>query len=583
MSSATKQVAAFVFVLLCACSACANTASTDGFGARVEALAREYARALAQGDPEPVLSLHVAPNAVTRERVEQELAAVHDRYADVEAQARVLIGAQYEGRGLLRWSLQVTGRLMRGDGTRYLIRDGVRDSLLGQGGDGWGFGNAEWPQADAAGEVRNVLAAAQALEGPLVVDCVLRRQGGRWRPLRPMLWAGGIAGETEGEGDLAAAIRDAGEALNSAEARGDRGELHLFVERRGRSWRPPEMLWRPATDERADARLERLAAEVEQSFADAERHEALAEAYLEAEVFDWALEEYEKAASLAPTVERAARVQQVREYARATPDHADFGLDLTASRRLVRRMRALARSATTAGASRPAQLLLSEAALVRLSPGEPRARSVLAGVESANRRLTREFGFDVAPVEVSVFANQAQYLAYRLSRGDTGVPTWSGGTSGPDGILTYSRPGVEASIAHEYAHTSVDQVTGGATIPKWVAEGFATLMEGAPPDFEAELERVYREGAAVPLGDLCFGWSRLPERAAAAAYVESRGAVAYVLEVYGTDRFRTLLKAFPRTRTFDEAFRAVLGVTMAELYAAWVEQRWAAGSGVGGA
>src|SRR5690606_32439114 len=83
------------------------------------------------------------------------------------------------------------------------------------------------------------------------------------------------------------------------------------------------------------------------------------------------------------------------------------------------------------------------------------------------------------------------------------------------------------TIAHEYMHAIVDDVTGGKA-PGWLDEGLALLAEGSMQ--EAATESFYKwilQHKLIPLESLSQGYTALSKSQATYAYIQSRKAVEY--------------------------------------------------------
>lgn len=129
--------------------------------------------------------------------------------------------------------------------------------------------------------------------------------------------------------------------------------------------------------------------------------------------------------------------------------------------------------------------------------------------------------------------------------------------------------GVEVNlIVHEGAHLLLEEAASSPTarVPSWVNEGFATYVEPSVYDYRQGFE-----GGADP--------SRMPLRHMSTVpgniqdiryfYRKSRSTVGYLLETYGTDKFREFLVELDHGRHHNIALNATYGFDLDGL-----DQKW---------
>jgi hypothetical protein len=130
-------------------------------------------------------------------------------------------------------------------------------------------------------------------------------------------------------------------------------------------------------------------------------------------------------------------------------------------------------------------------------------------------------------------------------------------------------------IPHELAHILVAQKAGERwpAVPVWLNEGLAVTNEGAPDPETPALLAAAREAADfLPLADLCGPFPADPVRARL-AYAQSESLVRFIRDRYGALSLSRLLDAYADGLDCDSGVRRGLGLSLAELERAWLEQR----------
>ena len=138
-----------------------------------------------------------------------------------------------------------------------------------------------------------------------------------------------------------------------------------------------------------------------------------------------------------------------------------------------------------------------------------------------------------------------------------GAPDWAGALY--DGRIKIPTKGalqrpdeLKSSLAHEFTHAVVAQLTGTAA-PVWLNEGLAEVMES--DDF-SRVERVLSQyPRRVPHSRLERHFDGLSNDDLALAYAQSAMAVKKMIELRGVPGVVTLLQALGRGVRFDAAFQ----------------------------
>ncbi len=552
--------------------------SCSGSGAAAEdpeAAVQRLAGAIEAGDTRAIRQLYVPGRARAGDQLWGRWSSIFAAYDRLDATLQLLLRGIAGSRALVRCAYTVTGQSVRQPGgPRYLVFAETVDMPLEQHGGRWLLGGQEWRRPDAERRAARLLTSAGSLPEHTVVHMVLRMQGGIWWPVRHLIWSGDIGGA---RGATTTDQRKAiGEILQKRHALKQQGALHIFAAKHADGWGAPQDLWHAASAAVAsvEQQLREQTTRVEAAFGDPGEHQRLADVLYDAARYALAVEEYQKAKALDPTrtnrrLARALRALQRQEELRQWQErlNAQRAAELSAEGQRV------AQNRSAVSLLKPPQVLVCDHAIVRHERVEPLLTDVMAAVEEAHRKAVTAFGFPMESVQVSVFRTRQAYQEFRRRRGDTAVPEWSGGTSGVDGILTYSHKGVGKSIAHEYGHEAVRQFVGGAAVPVWLNEGIAIIMEDAFADHERLTAELYRRrgGAFFPVDALSGPWTLWPTERARYAYAQARGMVEYMLATRGKEPLLHVLRDMRRRVTYDEAFGRNLGTSQAGF-----QQQWAA-------
>lgn len=554
----TRATITFVcFTVTCSGSLAADQTATNHAG-QFAAMLKAYDAALATENADALAALYVGGNLRTVRQLVRDWRQTFARFDSLEANSEVKLVGVSGDTALLRSSHRLSGRPTREPDAVHLIADEVLDHLLRRVDGTWYFTGQTWPVVSVEPELRRVLALAAEPGEPVVVDLVLFLRAGSWQVVRSLPWAGHVralapVGVTE---RVQLATNSAAEIHSRRQA----GTLHLLTQVEDGEFAPLNPVWLPAAEPSEQERgLWRLSGQVMADFANAQLHERFARRLEQVGLTGLAATEWQKAAALAPSADREAAV---RRLAGIVPDGPRQAWDRPSAR-------PAANAASELAQWKPSNVLVSQPFVLRLTPAEPRVSEILASLETLNRQMTQTFGIPLKQAEVSVFASREEFNAFRQRRGETGFPHWSGGVSGVHGILTYSRPGVERSIAHEYAHEAVKQFVGGAPVPVWLDEGIAAVVEGMSDGWQEELRRRHREGRLVPIADLSRPWNALPTELAAGGYAQSRSLAGYLLSTAGREGLLAILTELRRGAAFDQAFARALGTDMAGF-----QQRW---------
>ena len=189
-------------------------------------------------------------------------------------------------------------------------------------------------------------------------------------------------------------------------------------------------------------------------------------------------------------------------------------------------------------------------ALFELDADEPLVRDAVERLESAYERIGRTLGVYLSETIIVVLYSRDQFNEV------TKLAAWS--AAAYDGRIrvplsdALKQPGeLDRVLSHEFVHAVVARL-GGRTVPAWLSEGLATVLEPAgSEDVEARLE----ESSARPaLSDLHRGFTRLERPEAEIAYASAARAVRRLLEQHGMPALVALLQDLARGEPFARAF-----------------------------
>ena len=558
--------------------------------AEVRGLLVAYGLAIEQEALDAIIALHWEPDELKRD-LRARWAPMLDQYDDLQTGHEVLLYGSGGGCALVRYRYKVTGVKARSrDTQRYVLLSGTYDTLAAKTDAGWRLTAKDWPQTDVKAEVQEALAAGRKLPAPNVLQLVFALHGGQWHSVRPFVWYGalehgeGPSGSDGGQTEWPKGEEEAVRAMLDAwEKKGEPGTLAVFMQAKaaGRTdtaedRTPLDPVWTPApkTDDEADRALAAARKRTEEAFGSADAHEAYGQALLAAGEARAAFEEQEKAYMLAPTEGRRAALERTARALSAAEAEREWQLETDARRAARLRAEQVRVEHDRSGVAvyKPPSVLLNEAFVLRFRPGDPTATLAMAALEEAHRRVTDLFGVPMRPVEVSIFPSKAEYLAFRRIRGENWVPEWSGGTSGVDGILTFSQPEVRRTMLHEYGHEAVKQFANDAPVPYWLNEGIATAIEGVPENCAEIVRQMATSGRAFDPEQLTGTWAQLPTNDASLAYAQSRSMVEFLLRRAGRDRFLAILAGLRSGAPYDVVFQQCTGVSQADFGRLWLAE-----------
>jgi len=236
---------------------------------------------------------------------------------------------------------------------------------------------------------------------------------------------------------------------------------------------------------------------------------------------------------------------------------------------------------------KPTAIIRSQLFTVRCWPDDPDAVALLASLEEAQHTVYADFSIPMGNTEVLLWHNQNEFARYTTQFSSQGgsefvaaltltklVTTRNGPLVLGEEINTFSdstdtQP-LFGTLAHEYGHVAVRQLSKGRLVPVWFNEGIATSCEGG---YDGYLSRVRKGANAATLlsMDELSEWNVDGERAFL-AYSEANSILDYIVDKWGKNAVLEILRQIGRDVPPDDAFRGVLGVDQAGLWNRWARE-----------
>jgi hypothetical protein len=126
------------------------------------------------------------------------------------------------------------------------------------------------------------------------------------------------------------------------------------------------------------------------------------------------------------------------------------------------------------------------------------------------------------------------------------------------------------TIAHEYGHVAVRQLSRGRTVPVWFNEGIATSVEGGYENYINRVRRATSAGTLLSMREM-LAWNVDGERAFL-AYSQANSMVDYIVAKWGKNAVLEILRQIGRDVPPERAFTNVLGVGQMELWNRWTQE-----------
>jgi tetratricopeptide (TPR) repeat protein len=231
---------------------------------------------------------------------------------------------------------------------------------------------------------------------------------------------------------------------------------------------------------------------------------------------------------------------------------------------------------------KPPQIVRSGLFTVRCWPNDLSAIQLMAGLESAQHKVYADFGIPMGNTEVVLWRNQSEFQNYtaRLSGQATSefiaaltLTKLVAAESGPivlsEEINVFADPRANtiSTIAHEYGHVAVRQLSRGRAVPMWFNEGIAAQVEGGYENYRSRVQLAAARGRLLSMAEMQL-WDVDGERAFL-AYSQANSMIDYIIEHWGHAAILEILRQLGRDVSSDAAFLGVLKITPQELWNRW--------------
>jgi tetratricopeptide (TPR) repeat protein len=198
-------------------------------------------------------------------------------------------------------------------------------------------------------------------------------------------------------------------------------------------------------------------------------------------------------------------------------------------------------------------------ALFEAEADEPVARAVVERLEAAYQRVGTALGVPPPhPITVVLYTREQFHDITKLAAWS--VAAYDGRIRVPLGAI--ERPDeLDRIVSHELAHAVIASL-GGRTVPAWLNEGLATVLEPAgSSDIEVTLARAPARPTLSALHRSFVGFSRGD---AEIAYASSARAVRQLIDARGMPAVVALLNDLAHGTPFPDAFRRRMGLRYEE-------------------
>lgn len=210
------------------------------------------------------------------------------------------------------------------------------------------------------------------------------------------------------------------------------------------------------------------------------------------------------------------------------------------------------------------------------SGGDAFGREIMTAATESAARLARLQGVDLRnPLTIHVYGSQRE-----LFDSVPGAPGWIGGIAIPEfdtvmiGIEPSNLAWGRRALTHEIAHQLVYQMTAhptlGSRVPTWLNEGLAVVAEGeSEARNQSLLDEAVTNNSLPTLRALNAPFSAQSGHLAGVAYAASESAVRFLLDEFGPEPMRTMLRSLSEGLTPNEASVRAYGRTLDSLEDAW--------------
>lgn len=233
---------------------------------------------------------------------------------------------------------------------------------------------------------------------------------------------------------------------------------------------------------------------------------------------------------------------------------------------------------------KPPLIVRSPLFVLRCWPNDLSSVQVLASLEAAQHTVYADFNLPMSCTEILSWRNQGEFQRYTTRFSSQGQSEFVAALTltklistreGPlvlgeeINVFTDPRTAVFHTVAHEYGHVAVRQLSRGRDVPTWFNEGIASSVEGG---YDGYIDRVgaARRARALLTMDEMLEWNVDGQRAFL-AYSQANSIIDYIVATWGRDAVMNILRQIGTDVPPATAFQNVLGCSQHELWRRWVQ------------
>lgn len=236
-------------------------------------------------------------------------------------------------------------------------------------------------------------------------------------------------------------------------------------------------------------------------------------------------------------------------------------------------------------AYKPPNLIRSALFTVRCWPNDLSTIQLLGALESAQHTIYDEFGLPMSNTEVVLWRTQSDFQKYTTLFSKQAhsefvaaltltklIPTRDGPMVLGEEVNVFIDPRANlfSTVAHEYGHVAVRQLSRGRLVPVWFNEGIAALVEGGYDGYLPRVNSAARADSLLSMQEL-QQWDVDGERAFL-AYSQANSMVDFIIAKWGRPALLEILRQIGRDVDPDVAFRTVLKHSQQDLWLRWARE-----------
>lgn len=238
-------------------------------------------------------------------------------------------------------------------------------------------------------------------------------------------------------------------------------------------------------------------------------------------------------------------------------------------------------------ASKPPVIVRSPLFTVRMYPNDAGSIATLASLEEAQHTVYADFGIPMGNTEVLLWRNQGEFARYTTQFSAQGgsefvaaltltklVSTKEGPLVLGEEVNTFADlrdpNALFSTLAHEYGHVAVRNLSRGRMVPVWFNEGIATSVEGGYEGYINRVRRGASAGALLSMREM-LAWNVDGERAFL-AYSQANSIVDYIVSKWGKGAVLEILRQIGQDIPPETAFKSVIGIGQQDLWNRWVQE-----------